>query len=227
MPRIRTIKPEFWTDEAVSECSVSARLLFIGTWNFADDDGNLDKSFIQLKAKIFPIDSIDVRPLLEELLSKKLIVEYSVKGKNYLHIKGFKQHQLINRPSKPQCPHFEDSLITHATLSEDSSRKEGSKGSKVKVTTEINEYFNKFYLAYPKKKSKGDAEKVFKALNVNAELLTKMLTAIETAKQSSKWKDNNGKYIEFPATWLRNRGWEDEDNSSISNVDDDMFKGAI
>ena len=30
MARIRTVKPEFWTDEKVVECSIPARLLFIG-----------------------------------------------------------------------------------------------------------------------------------------------------------------------------------------------------
>ena len=43
MPRIRTIKPEFWTDEKVGECSIPARLLFIATWNIADDRGNLER----------------------------------------------------------------------------------------------------------------------------------------------------------------------------------------
>ena len=32
MPRIRTIKPEFWTDEKIIELSLPARLLFIGLW---------------------------------------------------------------------------------------------------------------------------------------------------------------------------------------------------
>jgi hypothetical protein len=44
MARIRTIKPEFWTDEKVVECSFEARLMFIGMFNFADDKGNLVRS---------------------------------------------------------------------------------------------------------------------------------------------------------------------------------------
>ena len=39
MARIRTIKPEFWTSEQVVDCSPTARLLFIGLWNFCDDGG--------------------------------------------------------------------------------------------------------------------------------------------------------------------------------------------
>ena len=51
MARIRTVKPEFWTDRRVGECSPNARLLFIATWNFADDHGGLDRSAKQLKAQ--------------------------------------------------------------------------------------------------------------------------------------------------------------------------------
>lgn len=133
MARIRTIKPEFWTDEAISSCSIPARLMFVGTWNFADDEGNLEKSFVQLKAKIFPIDSIDVRPLMAELLTHGLLIEYSLNGKNYLHIKGFSKHQLINRPSAPQCPVYEDSMRTHGVFNDDSLPKgrEGREGKDI------------------------------------------------------------------------------------------------
>ena len=118
MARIRTIKPEFWTDGALIECSMSARLLFIGTWNFADDQGNLDRSAKQIKARVFPADNIDCEPLLRELMAQRLLTEYSVNGKKYIHIQGFTKHQLINRPSKPTCPAFDDSLSTQAPLTE-------------------------------------------------------------------------------------------------------------
>jgi hypothetical protein len=47
MARIRTIKPEFWTDEKIVECSFEARLMFIGMFNFADDKGNLVREAYQ------------------------------------------------------------------------------------------------------------------------------------------------------------------------------------
>ncbi|STT55946.1 primosomal protein I [Klebsiella pneumoniae] len=39
MARIRTIKPEFWTDEDMAEVSEPACLLAIGLLNYADDEG--------------------------------------------------------------------------------------------------------------------------------------------------------------------------------------------
>lgn len=122
MARIRTIKPEFWTDESLTECSLAARLLFIGTWNFADDNGNLEASPRQLKLKIFPADDIDVVPLLVELLTHGVLTEYSVSGKAYFHIKGFRTHQVINRPSPAKCPLYNDSVRTHGALTEYSLR---------------------------------------------------------------------------------------------------------
>ena len=62
MARIRTVKPEFWTDEKVVECSIPARLLFIGLFNFANDMGCLERSPKRLKMQIFPADALDCEP---------------------------------------------------------------------------------------------------------------------------------------------------------------------
>ena len=133
MPRIRTIKPDFWTDEKLTECSLSARLLFIGTWNFADDNGNLDRSAKQIKARVFPVDNLDCEPLIVELLAKELLIEYEYEGRLYLHIQGFNKHQLINRPSKPTCPLYDESLRTHGVLITEGRKERKSK--EVRETT--------------------------------------------------------------------------------------------
>jgi hypothetical protein len=126
MARIRTVKPDYWTDERVGECSVSARLLFIACWNFADDHGGLDRSSKQLKAQAFPYDAIDCEPLVQELLSTGLLVEYTVNSKKYLHIKGFRKHQKVEKPAKPRVPVYDDSLKSRGVLGEDSPRSSGS-----------------------------------------------------------------------------------------------------
>lgn len=104
MARIRTIKPDFWTDERLTECSVSARLLFIGLLNFSDDNGNLQRSAKKIKMQIFPADNIDCEPLICELLTHGVLIEYSVNGEKFLNIKNFRKHQVINRPSKSSIP---------------------------------------------------------------------------------------------------------------------------
>ncbi|MBM3120348.1 MAG: hypothetical protein FJ006_12545, partial [Chloroflexi bacterium] len=111
MPRIRTIKPEFWTDEKILELSMPARLFFIGLWTFADDNGVLELKIKQLKARIVPADDVDIIPLLNELIAQELIVSYQVNGASYLQIKNFRKHQLIDRPRKTELPTAEDADI--------------------------------------------------------------------------------------------------------------------
>lgn len=123
MARIRSIKPEFWTSEQVMECSVLARLLFIGLWNFCDDAGNHPASARTIKAEIFPADDIsteDVSRLLYELSSNGLIVLYAAQGKDYWHVTGW-QHQKIDKPTY-KYPEFSEG--TRRTVA-DSSPPEG------------------------------------------------------------------------------------------------------
>jgi len=105
---------------------MSARLLFIGLWNFADDEGNIEANEKMIKALVFPSDDCLINPFLDELCQHKLIVQYTVTERNYYHIRGFKKHQLINRPSPSRCPKLtEDSRRTHGGLTEDSRRTHG------------------------------------------------------------------------------------------------------
>lgn len=120
MARIRTIKPEFWTNEQITECSLNARLLFIGLWNFCDDAGRMPLKLDQIKMKIFPGDDIDsatVQGMLGELSVNGLIETYFVADQEYLQVTGW-HHQKINRPQKPRFPGPSegDSLNTHGAL---------------------------------------------------------------------------------------------------------------
>lgn len=67
MPKIRGIKPDYWTDEDIVELSLPARLLFIGLWNLACDNGHLSDKPKQIKMRLLPADDVDVDELLDEL----------------------------------------------------------------------------------------------------------------------------------------------------------------
>lgn len=69
-------------------------------------------------------------------------------------------------------------------------------------------YFEKFWNAYPRKVGKAIAFKSFEKLKVNAELLDKMLKAIEVQKKTDQWQDE--RYIPHPSTWLNQQRWNDE-----------------
>lgn len=70
--------------------------------------------------------------------------------------------------------------------------------------------FAQFWSAYPKKRSKGQAEKAWSSLKPNEQLIADILEAIQRAKTSEQWRREGGAYIPYPATWLRAKGWEDE-----------------
>lgn len=112
MARIRSLKPEFWTDEKVVSLSSFARLLFIGMWNFVDDEGRAEFSPARLKMQILPADTVDVAELLAEIRRECLIEVYVVDGKQYFQVKGFAKHQKVDKrgPSKfpppPTPPEF-------------------------------------------------------------------------------------------------------------------------
>ena len=74
----------------------------------------------------------------------------------------------------------------------------------------VHPLFDQFWQAYPKKKSKGEAERRFEKIKPNEALLATMLAAIEQAKKSKDWQKEAGQFIPNPATWLNAHGWEDE-----------------
>lgn len=73
MAKIRGIKPEFWTDESVIELSIPARLLFIGMWNHACDNGHLQDRSKQIKMRVLPTDDVNCAELLREIEHQGLI----------------------------------------------------------------------------------------------------------------------------------------------------------
>ncbi|MCK5602154.1 DUF4373 domain-containing protein [Candidatus Pacearchaeota archaeon] len=76
--------------------------------------------------------------------------------------------------------------------------------------------FEEFYKAYPKKKSKGQAEKTWNKLSPTNDLLKTMLAGLGAAKKSEDWTKDGGKWIPHPSTWLNNKGWEDEISNNPS-----------
>jgi hypothetical protein len=95
MARIRTIKPEFYTDENIAELTLWARFLFPALWLHADVDGRLEDRPKFLKTQIAPYDDVNVDQVLQELHDAGFIDRYKVDGKGYVEIKNFRKHQRI------------------------------------------------------------------------------------------------------------------------------------
>lgn len=77
-----------------------------------------------------------------------------------------------------------------------------------------NKIFEKFWNEYPKKISKGNAEKWFKKNKPTNDLVDLMIEKLKIYKETEQWKKDNGKYIPYPSSWLNAKGWEDEIQSN-------------
>ncbi len=91
--------------------------------------------------------------------------------------------------------------------------------------TDTENTFAHFWQAYPKHKSKGQAEKAFAKLNPNEQLMQAILAGIGRATTSESWTKDGGKFIPHPATWLNAKGWEDEDSPVVGFAE--PWAGAI
>lgn len=99
MPKIRGVKPDYWTDDAIVELSIPARLLFIGLWNYACDNGHLQDKSKQIKMRLLPGDDVNVAELLRELAERDRIQR--VEG--YIVIPNFTKHQRPDRRYFQTC----------------------------------------------------------------------------------------------------------------------------
>lgn len=105
MPRIRTVKPEFWQNEELASLSAEACLLAIGLLNIADDDGWFRLNAKLIESQVFPLRdlSVTVTVQLQELANIGYITLHAGSdGKEYGQIVKFRKHQYIQKP-KPSA----------------------------------------------------------------------------------------------------------------------------
>lgn len=96
MARIRTIKPDFFKNEQLSDLPAITRLLFIGLWTQADKEGRLHDRPKRIKAEIFPYDNVNIENELSRLQSAGFIERYEVGEMKVIQIDKFTKHQRIS-----------------------------------------------------------------------------------------------------------------------------------
>lgn len=220
MGRIRTLKPEFWTDGKVVQLSYAARLLFVGSWNFARcDEGHLDDDAIALKLKVLPADDVDADNLLAELIEAGLIVRYeSEDGRSYLHIRRFAEHQRVDSRWNTRCPYcpLRDSsklAETHRAsrelgLGKEGKGKEGVREKHTSPPSEDDARFESFWITYPKRNGKRIGKA--KALKVWARLTTDQRDLVSEGVRHYAAACDKGLTIAKDAfRWLRDGEYEE------------------
>lgn len=70
--------------------------------------------------------------------------------------------------------------------------------------------FDRFWEAYPRKVAKTAAEKAWKKICPDEQLVDDIIIALEQQKTSRAWHNDDGAYIPYPEKWLNGRRWADE-----------------
>ena len=99
MARIRSIHPALFTDEAFASLSMAARVLLIGLWTEADDQGVFDWKPVTLKMRVMPVDNVSVPGLLAELEANNVVKSFDEDGRQFGAIRNFCKFQ---RPKTPK-----------------------------------------------------------------------------------------------------------------------------
>ncbi len=215
MARARILKPGFFKNEDLLECSMAARLLFAGLWTLADREGRLEDRPKKTKLEIFPGDDVDCDALLNELAERKFILRYQVKENKYIQILKFIEHQ---KPHKNEIA----SIIPNPEQSRKGAKSSG-KGATHSGLNLNPDYLNlnpetpippegdfeDWWKIYPHKIGKKAAEPAFaKAIRqANYRMLA------EGVERYIRTKPPDRSYCN-PATWLNQERWKDEPNET-------------
>lgn len=133
--RIRTVKPEFFKHEKLSdlekETGLPMRLAWIGLCALADREGRFNWRPRTIKAEILPYDEeIDFARILDALERAGMILRYEADGESFGVIPTFKKHQVVNtREAQSKLPpppetHVHDNVM-HVHACAEGKGKEG------------------------------------------------------------------------------------------------------
>lgn len=108
MARKRMIDPNIWQSEDFNSLSLMGRLLFIGMFSNADDEGRGIANPVFLRSIVFPYDEnikgADIDEIFIEI-SKTMSVEiYSCDGKRYYQLTNWDKWQKVDKPKPSLFP---------------------------------------------------------------------------------------------------------------------------
>lgn len=156
MARKRMIDPSMWINEDFGTLSTLAKLVFIGLFSNADDEGRGKASPAYIKAVLFPYNDdlriADIEKTLLEISSKMSVIFYSCDENKYYTLTSWDRWQKIDKPTNSQIPEFEENNENFQRLFDESSpkprrgvspkRKEENRKEKEDKRIELKEIYN-------------------------------------------------------------------------------------
>jgi hypothetical protein len=243
MAKIRALKPETWTDGKFLRLSPLARLLFLGMWNLACDNGHLDDDSIELKIRLLPMDDVDVDALLSEMVSTGQVERHD----GYLKVVNLARHQRVDLRYLALCEwcahderttydptdkqgHTRGTRRAHnggtasargvpATDGDGDGDGDETPSSNAPRRTrstapKTDEDFEAFWAVYPRRDSKKNALKAW----VKAKGEAPASRIILGAKRYAEDPNREQQFTKLPATWLNAGCWDDDPLPARTNV---------
>jgi hypothetical protein len=124
MPRIRTIKPEFWRNRQLANLPEFTRLVAIALLNIADDEGFFESDAMLIRGDVFPYleDYRRITVALRELSCIGYITIRDTTQKGAIgYIENFSKHQVISNKSKSKLRQFYNENQENDALHDDYS----------------------------------------------------------------------------------------------------------
>ena len=107
MARRRMIDPNFWESEDVSKLTIRQRLLLIGLFSNADDEGKIRGNPAFVRSAVFRYDDFtlsDIEQDLNMIESIGSIEQYDVCGSRYIRLVNWKKFQRVDKPQPSVIP---------------------------------------------------------------------------------------------------------------------------
>lgn len=129
MARKRMIDPNIWQSEDFSKLSTLGKIVFIGLFSLADDEGRGRCNPVYLKSTLFPyeenIRSTDIDKTLSEISSNMSVIFYSCDGSNYYSLYNWYTWQKIDRPSESKIPDYDSNTMQRLFVENSSKARRG------------------------------------------------------------------------------------------------------
>ena len=219
----RLIKSSIHESEKVNQMTDFQFRVWVSLITYVDDYGRGDARPLVIKGNCFPlrerITSKDIEAALNALAGIGCIGLYEVDGRSYLYFPNWESHQNIrNKASRFPGPEMVDckqlESIDSNCIQMDANVPVIQSNPNPKKNPNPNPTrarFSDFWSAYPKKVAKPDAERAWNKLNADDDLVERIIDDVERRKTGPEWIKDNGMYIPYPATYLNQHRWEDEE----------------
>lgn len=180
----------------------------------SDDYGRLSGDAFTVKHAVFPTSprtEQDFDTTLDAMHTAGLIVRYlAPDGTQVIQIVDFGKGQPNLHKRSPS--HFPEFSGETPEVREKPSQLKGTELKRTKLNStalRADDGFEEFWITYPRKKSRADAEKAWRKLAPSPELRQRIYASVAAQRGSVDWTKDGGQFIPYPATWLNGHRWED------------------